>query len=80
MSTDAPRGGAATRRRRSSRTGDPPSDDSAFDAWYTLLLGIVLMLGSVVAGVLVTADPAGFLDHDREDATQAERDGTADAS
>jgi hypothetical protein len=38
----------------------------AFDHWYTLLLGIVLMLGSVVVGTFLIAAP-GFLDHDRVD-------------
>lgn len=35
-----------------------------FDHWSTLILGIVLMLGSVVAGVFLVAIPDGFLDHD----------------
>ena len=38
-----------------------------FDRWFTPLLGIVLMLGAVVAGVFLVAVPGGFLDHDRDD-------------
>jgi hypothetical protein len=50
----------------------------AFDAWFTLLLGVLLMLGSIVAGVLLVADPAGFLDHDRDAAETPDGDAPAD--
>lgn len=38
----------------------------AFEHWFTLLAGVVLMLAFVVGGVLLIADPDGFLDRDRD--------------
>lgn len=37
----------------------------AFEHWFTLLAGVVLMLAFVVVGAFVVADPGGFLDRDR---------------
>lgn len=38
----------------------------AFEHWFTLLAGVVLMLAFVVVGAFVVADPGGFLDRDRD--------------
>jgi hypothetical protein len=40
----------------------------AFEHWYTLLAGVVLMLAFVVCGAFLIADPHGFLDRDHDDA------------
>lgn len=36
----------------------------AFEHWFTLLAGVVLMLAFVIVGAFVIADPRGFLDRD----------------
>lgn len=40
----------------------------AFEHWYTLLAGVVLMLAFVVCGAFLIADPHGFLDRDADGA------------
>lgn len=38
----------------------------AFERWFTLLAGVVLMLAFVIVGAFVVADPDGFLDRDAD--------------
>jgi hypothetical protein len=48
------------------------------DAWYTLLPGVVLMLGAVAAATFLVAQPDGFLDHDAPDDDAGAGDALAD--
>lgn len=38
----------------------------AFEHWFTLLAGVILMLAFVIVGAFVVADPGGFLDRDAD--------------
>ncbi len=52
----------------------------AFEHWYTLLVGLGLMLAFVVCGTFVIADPGRFLDRDREQDAEADpADGSGSA-
>lgn len=50
----------------------------AFDRWFTLVLGVTLMLGAVVGGMFTIAVPGEFLDHDRPEDAPAEADANED--
>lgn len=44
----------------------------AFEEWFTLLAGVVLMLAFVVCGTFLIADPDRFLDRDEGEDQPAE--------
>lgn len=39
----------------------------AFDRWFTLLAGVLLMFAFVACGAFLIADPGGFLDRDGDE-------------